>query len=105
MRDLGAMGENAFSLLCNSVGLIANGSKIDKTGWDFIVEFPENINNGILADMEPAPLECRIQVKSTDKKDRKVQINLKNMNRLVKAPMPSFICLIEFQVSKGDVLK
>ena len=96
MRDLGAMGEDTFSFLCNSIGLIANGSKIDKTGWDFFVEFPENQKNQIPADMEPAPLECRIQVKSTDKKERKVQINLKNMNRLVKAPMPSFICLIEF---------
>ena len=46
--------------------------------------------------MEPTPIECRVQVKSTDNKDRKVQINLKNMNRLVKAQMPSFICLIEF---------
>ena len=101
MRDLGAMGEDTFSFLCNSVGLIANGSKIDKTGWDFFVEFPENIKKETLADMKPAPLECRIQVKSTDKKDRKVQINLKNMNRLVKAPMPSFICLIKFN-KKND---
>ncbi len=96
MRDLGAMGEDTFSLLCNSVGLIANGSKIDKTGWDFFVEFPENTNKNTLADMNPVPLECRVQVKSTDKNDRKVQISLKNMNRLVKAPMPSFICLMEF---------
>lgn len=103
MRDLGAMGEDTFSFLCNSIGLIANGSKIDKTGWDFIVEFPENLNNQTLADMKPAPLECRIQVKSTDKQERKVQINLKNMNRLVKAPMPSFICLIEFH-GKNDPL-
>lgn len=95
------MSEDTFSFLCNSIGLIANGSKIDKTGWDFIVEFPENLKNQTLADMEPAPLECRIQVKSTDKKERKVQINLKNMNRLVKAPMPSFICLIEFH-GKND---
>lgn len=101
MRDLGAMGEDTFSFLCNSVGLIANGSKIDKTGWDFIVEFPENINNETPADMEPAPLECRIQLKSTDRQDRKVQISLKNMNRLVKAPMPSFLCLIEFH-KKND---
>jgi len=96
MRDLGAMGEDTFSFLCNSVGLVANGSKIDKTGWDFFVEFPESGNHQIPADMKPAPLECRVQVKSTDKKDRKVQINLKNMNRLVKAQMPSFVCLIEF---------
>lgn len=96
MRNLGAMGEDTFSFLCNSVGLVANGSKIDKTGWDFFVEFPGSSNRKILADMEPTPIECRVQVKSTDNKDRKVQINLKNMNRLVKAQMPSFICLIEF---------
>ena len=37
MRDLGLMGESTFSLLCAEVGLIPNGSQIDKTGWDFFV--------------------------------------------------------------------
>lgn len=40
MRDLGLMGESTFSLWCAEVGLIPNGSQIDKTGWDFFVEFP-----------------------------------------------------------------
>ena len=37
MRDLGLMGESTFSLWCADVGLIPNGSQIDKTGWDFFV--------------------------------------------------------------------
>jgi hypothetical protein len=40
MRDLGTMGESTFSLWCSQAGLIPNGSKIDRTGWDFYVEFP-----------------------------------------------------------------
>ncbi len=40
MRDVGGMGENTFEAWCNSVGLAANRSQIDKTGWDYLVEFP-----------------------------------------------------------------
>jgi len=97
MRDLGLMGESAFSLWCNSVGLVANGSKIDKTGWDFFVEFPINPESDIPSDMLPAPLECKVQVKATDQKKRKTQITISNLHRLVKAPVPTFICFIEFE--------
>lgn len=96
MRDLGLMGESAFSLWCSSVGLVANGSKIDKTGWDFFVEFPLNQKNDLPADMLSAPLECKVQVKATDQKNRKTQITVSNLHRLVKAPVPSYICFIEF---------
>lgn len=96
MRDLGLMGESAFSLWCNSVGLVANGSKIDKTGWDFFVEFPISHVKDLPVDMLPAPLECKVQVKATDQKNRQTQITVSNLHRLVKAPVPTFICFIEF---------
>jgi hypothetical protein len=40
MRDLEELAEGFFRVWCSSVGLIANGSQIDRTGWDFFVEFP-----------------------------------------------------------------
>ncbi|RCJ26180.1 hypothetical protein A6770_26570 [Nostoc minutum NIES-26] len=96
MRDIGLMGESFFQVWCSSVGLIANSSRIDKTGWDFFVEFPCKQKVGIPEDMLPAPIECKIQVKSTDKRDRKLPIAVSNLNRLVKAQMPTFFCFIEF---------
>lgn len=97
MRDLGIMGESTFSLLCSSAGLIANGSQIDKTGWDYFVEFPIKSDLNQPFDLSPPPVECKVQVKATDDKKRnKISISLSNMYRLVKAQMPAFFCIIAF---------
>ena len=40
MRDLGQLGESVFQKWAAEMGLIVNYSKIDKAGWDFLVEFP-----------------------------------------------------------------
>lgn len=96
MRDVGLMGESIFSLWCGEAGLIPNGSAIDKTGWDFFVEFPYEKSDGISADMQPPPVECKIQVKATDKKNGKLAIKLSNLRRLATAPLPTFFLFIEF---------
>ena len=74
MRDIGEMGESAFSLWCSSVGLIANSSKIDRTGWDFYVEFPFKVDADLPKDLISAPTECKVQIKATDSKKRKLPI-------------------------------
>ncbi len=95
MRDLGTMGESTFSLWCAEAGLVHNGSKIDKTGWDFYVEFPFAGNCN--ADQLHAPaIECKVQVKASDKRDRKLSIKLSNLRRLITAQMPAFFVFIEF---------
>jgi hypothetical protein len=96
MRDVGEMGESTFKQWCASVGLIANVSIIDKTGWDFFVEFPmEGIEN-IPRDMYPPPMECKVQVKSTNNRNRKLAIKISNLHRLIRVPLPVFFCFIEF---------
>jgi len=95
MRDLGTMGESTFSLWCANAGLIANGSKIDKTGWDFYVEFPVS-DEKTLFSIHDSSLECKVQVKATDKTEKKVQITLSNLKRLVTAPIPCFFTFLEF---------
>ena len=95
MRDLGVMGESIFSLWCGDAGLIPNGSQIDRTGWDYYVEFPFG------ESLEPeaihqAAMECKVQVKATDRTNRKLPITLSNLRRLVTAQMPSFFVFIEF---------
>jgi len=95
MRDLGLMGESTFSLWCAEVGLIPNGSQIDKTGWDFFVEFPFDSDLSPKRIHKPA-FECKVQVKATDKNDRKLSITLSNLRRLITAQMPAFFVFIEF---------
>jgi len=95
MRDLGLMGESTFSLWCADVGLIPNGSQIDKTGWDFFVEFP--FDSGLSPqEIHKSAFECKVQVKATDKNDRKLPITLSNLRRLITAQMPAFFVFIEF---------
>ncbi|WP_172184917.1 hypothetical protein [Microcoleus asticus] len=90
------MGESIFKYWCDSVGLIANSCQVDERGWDFFVEFPRDSSSVLLRDMLPTPIECKIQVKSTDVKSKKEDIKLSNLATLIKAPIPVFFCFIEF---------
>lgn len=95
MRDLGRLGENTFSFWCSQVGLIANPSIIDQTGWDFYVQFPITDDLSISKLHKPA-FECRVQVKATDNTNRKWQITLSNLRQMATASMPTFYCFLEF---------
>lgn len=95
MRDLGLMGESTFSLWCGEAGLIPNGSRIDKTGWDFYVEFPFPEEMSAL-NLHRAAFECKVQVKATDRKDKKISVSLSNLRRLITAQMPAFFVFMEF---------
>jgi hypothetical protein len=95
-RDVGKMGQSEFEKLCSSVGLARNVSREDRTGWDYLVEFPLPRLPGQPADMAPPALECRVQVKATDKRCRRWSVPLQNLERLAKSPMPAFVCLLEF---------
>lgn len=95
MRNVGGMGESAFSLLCEDAGMFVNPSKVDKTGWDFLVEFPFDINTDEDV-IHKAAFECRVQIKSTDSKKGSVAVSLSNLRRLATANMPAFFVIIEF---------
>jgi len=69
---------------------------MDRTGWDFLIEFPFEYSNHLPQDLFPAPLEFKIKVKSTKKQIRREYIKLSNLVRLAKAQMPAFFCFIEF---------
>ena len=96
MRNIGRMGEYIFGFWCACVGLTANISIVDETGWDFFVEFPCDPSSGLPIDMLPTPIKCQIQVKSTDGKTKKRGIEVSNLEKLIKAQMPAFFCFIEF---------
>jgi len=92
-RDVGRMGEREFGKWCDSVGIDANASDVDKTGWDFVIELPFEEGAKHIHD---SAVEARVQVKSTDKKPGEVQIKLSNLRRLATAPCPTFIVFLEF---------
>lgn len=103
MRDLGLLGENAFSSWCHQVGLIPNPSIIDKTGWDFYVQFPQ-VDDLSVSKLHKSIFECKVQVKATDKRERKLAITLSNLRQLATSQMPSFYVFLEFD-GKNEVQK
>lgn len=94
--NLGLLGETEFTKLCLQVDLTTQKSQMDRTGWDFLVEFPWKPDNLSPQDILPAPLECKIQVKSTNEQRKRESITLSNLHRLIKANIPAFYCFIEF---------
>ncbi len=101
-RKLGALGEKEFERLCIAGGLTINKSFMDETGWDFLLEFPWRSRDNCSQDLLLAPLECKVQVKSTDKRRKREQVALSNLQRLVKTPIPVFFCFLEFD-GKNEV--
>lgn len=95
MRDLGGMGESFFHFWCSREGLAANKSLVDRTGWDYLVEFPF-LSSPTTLDVHRSAPECKIQVKATDAKIRKLSIKLSNLRRLATSKTPSFIVFLEF---------
>lgn len=97
-RDLGDMGEDTFKLWCSSAGMTANGSRLDKNGWDFYVEFPfpEDASVDLDLDEKAPPIECKVQVKATDSEKSSIQIKLSNLHKLIKYQGPAFLCVICF---------
>ncbi|MEY8252880.1 MAG: hypothetical protein RPR91_10880, partial [Colwellia sp.] len=96
MADLGNLGESELERWCHSTDLIVNKSLIsDKAGWDHIIDFPYDV--GILKDdIHASAYQCKVQVKATEKKNKKVQIKLSNLRRMATDPIPNFILFLEY---------
>lgn len=96
-RDIGKAGEDFFSGLCSQSGITTNKAYYDKTGWDYLVEIPnENINDKISFDNYPFPCKCLVQVKSSDNNPGGWSIKLSNWRHLIFTELPSFYLVFEF---------
>ncbi len=96
---IGKLGEKTLSKWATEADLIINRSDEDESGWDFVVEFPldsEQPQTRTSLDKRIAPIQCLVQVKSTDSRTGKRDIKLSNWERLVKSPLPAFFLVCEF---------
>lgn len=93
---IGTLGEQTFSTWCSSAHLTSNRSlEEDRTGWDHQIEFPY-IKTHLPRDKQPSPIQCRVQVKSTQRRDRKWSIKASVLKRLIDYSYPSFLLFLEF---------
>lgn len=97
--DLGEWAEDDFSGRCARAGVTRNKSRQDRTGWDYIVEFPPREIVGVPADLQPVGMSARVQVKSKEKRRPYVDLRLSNALRFAKDPMPCFLVL--YQATEG----
>jgi len=102
MRDVGEIGESVLAQWAAQVGITANRVQRDRTGWDFLLELPYGYHEGpahVPLDRKVGPVQCLVQVKSTDSQPRRWAIKLDNWMRLVQSPLPAFVLVLEFEGS------
>ena len=90
--ELGEAGETLFAHLCVRAGLTCNKSNRDRTGWDFVVEFPMSGPDTGALDAR-LPTACLAQLKSTAR-GGPVKLSLSAVERLAKDPRPSFVVVL-----------
>lgn len=102
---LGKMGEFRFASLCVEAGLFVNSSSDwDRTGWDFIVEFPfgDRTETETL-ERRASPPDCLVQVKTVWSNGNNVKLRLSSAERLAKKLQPCIIVVLGFD--RGHVLR
>src|SRR3974377_1161280 len=63
--QLGQKGEAHFKEICSDKKLICNQTLYDRSGWDFIVEFPyQQSSMQSSLDSRHSPISCHVQVKT-----------------------------------------
>jgi len=93
IKDLSDWAEDRFSGLCAAAGVTRNKSTQDRSGWDYIIQFPSPETPGVPADMLPGEDSARVQVKSKEKGRPTTSMKLTNALRFAKDPAPCFLIL------------
>lgn len=96
-RKVGNIGQGDFIKLCADAGLACGTSQGDDyAGWDFFVDFPLKQHESILIDGDDRAIECKVQVKSSDNKNKSVQVKLSNLKRFCDSTVPCFFFIAEY---------
>lgn len=91
--DLDEWAESRFASLCAEAGVARNKAVQDRTGWDYLIEFPATVLPGVPADLQPLGPSARVQVKSKRKGPPSVKLKLTNALRFAKSTDPCFVVL------------
>ncbi|MFG1295784.1 hypothetical protein [Xanthobacter variabilis] len=98
---IGRLGELEFARLCELAKLGCSKVEPDRTGKDFIVEFPPPaIGEWQSLDRRAAPLQLAVQVKTIRSHRRSAVLTLSVAERLARDLRPSLICV--FKIDAND---
>lgn len=92
---IGAIGESAFENLCHRVKLKCSRVFPDRTGKDFVVEFPLAPSKTFVSiDKRPPPIQVLVQVKTILAKNDKATLSLSVAERLAKDTRPAVVAIL-----------
>ncbi len=94
---LGKKGEARFVEVCTDADLVCNQAQYDRTGWDFIVEFPFSAPSasGPTLETRATPLSCHVQVKTLQEHNDKFKMRLSSAEHLAKELKPTFVYVLK----------
>jgi hypothetical protein len=95
--NIGEIGERILTVWCAENGMVVNKADEDKKGWDYIIQFENNIKTEKMLDKKLDEISLFVQVKTTTKKGNNRSIKLSNWNNAIRNPLPSFILYIVLQ--------
>lgn len=101
MRDIGTSGEHYFMALCAGDGIAVNKSQSDKNGWDVLVEIDHDASALTQQTLHEPVITGTVQIKSTETKFLKTQVELSNLRKMATSSLPTFYLLMDF--SQGPV--
>lgn len=92
---IGRIGERAFDLLVERVGLLAGRIDPDCLGIDRLIEFePSHCNGAVSYDLRPVPIGCNVQIKTINRSKNRAKLTLSVAERLAGNLRPAFICIL-----------
>lgn len=97
--NIGHIGESEFKRICLAGNMTPNKSDIDRTGWDFTIEFPFDADVS-LAIFHEAPIDCKVQVKATENQNKTGDyFAVDSLRRLITSKDACFIVFIKIDES------
>lgn len=100
--NIGPAAQSRLETWGFQAGIICNRSQYDRTGWDYWLEFPTNLDaDAVPWDKQSTGHKCVVQVKGTQSTRRRRSVKLSVWNQLVKRPLPAFFVIIHFN-DAGD---
>ena len=100
---LGAVGEGRFNTICPGAELICNQGHRDRSGWDFIVEWPINHASADDLDKRQNPISAHFQLKSMWHDNNQIKFRMTSLERLAKDPKPSFVYITKFDHDQNPI--
>jgi hypothetical protein len=101
-EHLGKKGEARFTEICNDAELACNPSiGMDKTGWDFVVEFPLQWDEIQSLEQSPTPISCVVQVKTILDSTDTIRLPIRAATYMVTEPKPVFVYVFKVDAEKN----